>query len=137
MKYDDAQDSDMHGDIVYTYAYCNTKHECNFQLITSEIGVKPMLIHFPDGVPSLPSIIGAIGHEVWHAHQAERAFSFLKRHGGVLDLSEIDPSDFKNRGALYVLSNQLLYSQVLRYRHQLCEIESIYIEGEIAKSLVG
>lgn len=111
----------------------------DFEVDASEI----VLGTFPgclNGIPPVEVLIAMIAHEVWHAHQVEKYCGFLKSTQGILNLDEIDPDDVKNRGAIYVLGNYVLYEEpvpgdFVAYSMQIVEAEAYYIQGQIISTL--
>lgn len=122
-------------DFVYSFAfddYC--------ELLCSEIVVHSRFVNSSGEYLSQPDLIGILAHEVWHAHQIDRAIEFLQRENGIINLETLDPTDFANRGALYYLSNVVLYvsdSGDAAHRYQISEAEAIYLQDQIKSYLIG
>ena len=122
------------------YACCYEVTGTEPVIYSSEIAVQN-LSAFVNNTPPINQLIGGIAHEVWHAYQHQLARNFLCMTDNVVDLEQIDPTDDKNRGAIYALSNMILYRQPCcrndsLYRFQICEAEAYYIQDKITAVLM-
>lgn len=82
-------------------------------------------------------LVGAIAHEMWHAHQYDAIFRWLRQSGGLLDLELVDPYDEAARGALYALGFEAYIlpqkDNMQEYIQQLIEAEAEAIRAGIAQ----
>lgn len=119
--------------IVYEFGVNQAK-----ELVQSEVLVGPL--DFPNGIPSPEQLIGAIAHEVWHAHQVEKAYAFLRQNHCVLDFERADPLSVTGRGAVYALANILLDDIPIEKAGPSAlpvhEAEAHYIQQKVVEVLV-
>lgn len=123
-------------DITYGFVF-----DANYSIQCSEIMIGRHLNVGSDRYLSSQKLIGAVAHEAWHAHQIDRALKFLQRENGMIDFDAIDPTSFDARGAIYVLSNIVMYTDDTTshslYGNQIAEAEAIYIQHQVKSHLVS
>lgn len=123
-------------DISYGFAF-----DANYSIQCSEIMIERHLNVGSDRYLSSQALIGAVAHEAWHAHQIDRALKFLQRENGMIDFDAIDPTSLDARGAIYVLSNIVMYEDAtvnrVLYCNQIAEAEAIYIQRQVKSHLAS
>ena len=122
-------------DASYIFAF-----DVSYNMLCSEIVINHHLNYVSDTYLSPRDLIGMLAHETWHAHQVNQAMKFLRRENGIIDFEAINPADFANRGAIYALSNIVMYVNNGMggvYRCQMAEAEAIYIQCQVNAHLVS
>lgn len=126
----------VNGDISYGFVF-----DANYSIQCSEIMIERHLNVGSDRFLSSQELIGAVAHEAWHAHQIDRALKFLQRENGMIDFDAIDPTSLDARGAIYVLSNIVMYEDAtvnrVLYCNQIAEAEAIYIQRQVESHLAS